>query len=79
MLANDKMKKNFYGKWALARKTHRAMVDHIANGGRVVIGSYAGNKSYKSAERFRAGNDAVYIARGKHWDCLGYDQIMLAD
>jgi hypothetical protein len=79
MLANHEMKANRFGKMAAARRLYASIIEHIAQGGRVCVGSYTRPKVYKNASQFKCGRDSVYVARGKHWDSLIFSPVVLID
>lgn len=79
MLANHEMKANRYGRQAKARRQYREIVEHIALGGRVYVGSYTKPKVYSKPEQFRLGKFEVYAARGKNWDSLIFSPVVLID
>jgi hypothetical protein len=73
-MTNQEMKPNRFLRWHNARTLHRRIAEHIAAGGRVVIGTYLGSVIYRSADHFVCGRTGLFVRRGRSLDLLtGYD------
>lgn len=67
MLSNADMKANRYYRWAEARRKHREIVQHLHNGGKVIIPTYTRATLHKRehAEMFKATKAGLCVQRGR--------------
>jgi len=74
---NADMKRSRFLHWHLARKRYRQIINHLARGGRVVVGTYTKATVYRHPHHFRCDHTGLYAARGKQWDCLDFTPFTL--
>jgi hypothetical protein len=79
ILSNADMIANRYYRWAEARRKHREIVQHLQNGGKVVIPTYTRATVYERdhAEMFKATKTGLFVQRGRRWDGLNFSNIRL--
>lgn len=70
MLANHEMRRDRYRLRAEAKKLHARIVGHIKAGGLVRLRTYTRARIFLRAEDFRCGDGAVFVRRGRSWDCI---------
>lgn len=77
-MKNTDMKESRFLRWHRARQLHRRIMEHIAAGGRVVIGTYTAAKLYRDPSHFVCNRGGLYVRRGKAFDQLtGFDGRLL--
>jgi hypothetical protein len=76
---NSEMKANRFYRWAEARRKHREIVQHLQNGGRVIIPTYTRATVYKRehVEMFKATKSGLFVQSGRRWNCLNFSNIRL--
>jgi hypothetical protein len=81
MLSNEQMKPNRFGKWAAARKRAAKIAAAFDAGAEVWTCTMTKRTKYtaKHASMFKAGKDAVYVQRGKSWDCLIFTPVFVVN
>lgn len=77
-MTNDQMKANRFGRWYTARKRASAIVEHLINGGVVMVCTALSATQLdnpKHATMIKGTKTGLYIQRGKKWECIDYCSI----
>ena len=71
---NDQMKANRYLRWHQARQKLARIQHHLADGGKMVVGTHTRATVYdrRHGEMFRATRAGLFVRRGSGWDCIDY-------
>jgi hypothetical protein len=74
VLTNAQMIPNRFARMAKVRRLQRKIAETFAKGGWVQVATVLRVTTYqpKHAHHFKFGRFSVYVARGKHWDCIDF-------
>ena len=62
----------YYSKWAAARSKVRDIVNHLSDGGIVVVATYTKATQFddRHVQYFKAAPSGAFMRRGKGWVCF---------